>query len=252
MTLNPAADASWTTAFLARATLDSTHIAVVKTMMNGMNTDGLDAKCEFAHFFALPGSNGALNLKSSSFTLSVTAATHTDDLGYIGNGSSAVLDTGCNASSGLTIASINDFTMVYFQQNNTADNGPCMMVNAASNHTYLTSEDFGGNETFAPASGTPIGGAVANTFGMFAGVRSSSTAVTCYHDTTQIATSSANTADSVFDNANFTYLGGSSVGFSSATLGFGGLFRALSSTDISNLRGRIYTALHALNPTSYP
>lgn len=245
-------DAAWTTSFLARTSgLDAAHTSVVKTMMNAMAAAGLDAKCDVAWLTALPGANGNLNLKSSSYTLTNHGATHTNDLGYTGDGAAQYVDTTFSPSTNGAASSATSVAWTFFQSA-TADfsNGPGMAIANGDFANYMQAADFG-SDLSGRLLNLAFGAAVSEPAGMTT-VSLTSTLDT-YHNTANVEHNATLTGkNAAFSTGTLTLLGNSNVGFSAGPIGFAGVFAGLSSSDVTALYNTVHTALHALNATGYP
>lgn len=251
----PTGDAAWTAAFVSRTSgLSTPQSDAVKAFMNTLATAGLDTKCLMAKIDALPGTNANLNLKSTSYTSTNHIATHTDTVGYIGNGSTAYVDTGFSpATNGGTV---NDHSVFVALTNMDYDNGPAVLIDSINYHNVLTALDFGGNLGIFAASGTQLSWANSDTTGSvayFGYTRSGASAAQVYHNGTQVVISTSNTADGSFDSGNLCTLGGPTSGaFSANTVGFTWFGTGLTSTEHGTLYTAVRTLLHTLNATAFP
>lgn len=119
-------DAAETTAFLARVaalpyTLDATHLALYKTLINGMVTDGTFAKMRAVYIHATETTAiGKMNLVSTSHTIVQSGSvTFTADQGYTPAG--GYLDTNCALNAGSPFLQNSSSLGAYILNNRTTD-----------------------------------------------------------------------------------------------------------------------------------
>lgn len=245
---------SQATAFIARET---SHVndTIYTTMICGMVTDGVWAKLDLLYFFAAPNSTDALlNMVGATTTsLSATAPTFTANTGFTGNGTSAQINaTGYTISSGHCVQN----SCALFAWNNTpgaADNGVLIGNSSSFNTTmYLSSLSFGSDLTGTVSGGTGItSSTLASGTGLITMSRTSASQTDLYQNTTNIGTNAADTSAAIGTNTA-TFLGIPGGIWTAGTEGAAGFAGGLTSTDVTNLQGRLHTALHAINPTTFP
>lgn len=246
-------DAAWTTAFLARTSgLDATHINAYKAMMNGLNTDGIDVKLDALWITATQDATTAgLNLVSSSYTLSNNGATFTADTGYIGNGTSTYVSCIYNPSTNGVQYTQNAASLFAWSNKAGLDNGYCFgQLSPGFFTSAIQANNFGSASSINVNSATAATGTPADGFGLFTGVRTSSSSVTGYRNATSLGTNAATTSAAPA-NAGMALLQdtGTFFGGGVACAGVGG---ALTGTDVTNLYNRIHTFLNTVNSGTFP
>lgn len=253
-------DAAVTTAFLARTSgLDATHTNAYKTLLNGLNSDGVVSKLIGFWVPATQDQTTAkLNLISSSFTLIEQGTpTWTADQGYTGNGSSMYLDTQCGAVGSYTQNSAS--YGAYLRTNSTGDNS--VAIGAYDSTIALTLADI----LTRQLAGTALsrindagGGSTSYTnatrAGMYVNTRTGASAEVFYKNGTSQATGTA-TSQSVATLPSFFILarndGGTASSFSLDQVSSAFIGGALTATDALNLSNRINAFLTTLGTNVY-
>ena len=220
-----------------------------------MVTDGTRAKLDLLYIFATDTSATALtNLIGSTTTaLSATAPTFTANTGFTGNGTSATVNvTGYNFNAG-TVYTQNSASIFAWSAELALDNGYIVGNSSAFNiNDSVQSFNFGSATSTAVNSATAItSGTLSTGLGLFTTSRTSSVQIDQYQNTTNIATSGSNTSAAIV-SSNPWFLGLASAGFFGGGVAAGGVGGGLTSTDVTNLYGRIHTFLNAVNPTTFP
>lgn len=246
-------DAAETTAFLARTSgLDATHTNAYKAMINGLVADAVFSKLDALWVTATADATTAgLNLKSSSFTLTNNSATFTADAGYGGNGSSQYVNTNFNLSTNGVNFTQNAASLFAWSTKAGLDNGYCIgQVSPGFFTNCIQAENFGAATSMLINGGAAAGAAVADGFGLFTGVRTSSSSVSAYRNAALNNTNAASTsAAPASANVAFLQDTGTFFGGGIAAAGIGG---ALTATDVSNLYARLHTFLNTVNSGTFP
>lgn len=241
------------TTFLARLT-NHTNDANYTTMICGMVTDGVWAKLDLLYIFAANNSTDALlNLPSVVTTsLSATAPTFTANTGFAGNGASASIDvTGYTFSAGTNFVTASA-SMFAWSTESGADNGYIVGNSGNFNSTeFLQPFSFGSVTNSTINAGTAFASSTSITSGLGLFTTSLvSGVITGYQNTTSTGTQA--TTPATPNAVNPWFLGSNGLGWYGGNIAVGGLGGGLSSTDVTNLYGRVHTFLHAVNPTTFP
>lgn len=114
--------------------------------------------------------------------------------------------------------------------------------------------NFGSAASAGINSATQItSGTLANGSDLFTLSRTSSVQVDLYQNTTNIATSGANTSSAIV-SSNPWYLGLASTAWAATTTTVvaGGICAGWASSDVTTFRGDLYTLLHTVNAAQFP
>jgi len=202
-----AATSAEVTQFLARSSgLDGTHTAAYTALIDGLVADGVWSKLDALYIFATQNTtNARLNVKSASYTASVTGTvTFTADRGYTNPASGTdYVNTNFNAS---TAGGNYTQNAAHFMSWQVADLGNMGVVLGADGATRMyQAPNFGGGGSTLSRINTTTGGAsgtVANGAGMALSNRSSSSTVETYRNAVQLATGSD--ASAALNNSTFS------------------------------------------------
>jgi hypothetical protein len=231
--------------------MDVTHKTAVDAFITGLVTDGLFSLCDAQYLLCQDtAGNAALNLQSSSFTLTVNGSpTFTANSGYVG-GSTSNLDTGYNASTAggnLTQNSASVFAWTLANFVGGTDYG-CMLGQNLASPTIDMYPHYTDNTFYSQITSTN-GSTPQTATGHFYGVsRTSSSVVATYVDTTSNTSSPVSTA---LSNTNILLLNdGAGSGSNSrpftANLAYAWIGAGLNSTQQGNLYTRVHTYMHTI------
>lgn len=260
VTVTIAATSAEASQFFARATgMDTTHQTRFSTLIDGLVTDAIWSKLDALYVFATDtATNARINLKSSSFGISLIGTpTFTANTGYAGNGSQA-LDTTYNALTSGQFTQNSGSMGVYVLTNRTVDANITHMGNNNVGDTIIDVvrlNAFGNKDWFAINDNSPLaitGTGTAKGFGVAS--RTVSGTVNGYKNGSSIG--SFTVTSSAPNSMNFYILGmnyntgtliqGSTDQVSAAFIGSG-----LTATDVSNISSRINTYMTAYGINVY-
>lgn len=230
----------------AIVTQSPNYVAAYTIAICGLVTDGVFAKLDCGWLFkAHEAATALLSITlSANCVTSSSGATFTADVGYAGNGSTTYVDTGFNPSSATTPKYVQNDGSIFVRSSSSGQSagGAFGYVGGSGSAAFIypryTDDNFYGSVN----SLTGLAGVASITdgSGLFTAVRTSSTNLILYRNTTasgNIVDNSAAVGNSTF--AFFRDL----AHFWAGTLTAGGLGSQLSATDVGNLNSRINTFL---------
>jgi hypothetical protein len=241
---------SQATTFLAAVSVDPAHTSAYTAMICGMVTDGTFAKLDIFYVFATQNSTAALTNIITPGTHNATvsnAPTFTADSGYVGNGTTSLIDSGLAAASAVKYTQ-NSSSIFGWVTGNTQSNGGPVTMNGVWD--FISPFDFGGNAVMNMHGNVNVIYATTTANGLFVASRTSSVQVDFYNNATNKASSGTNTS-SAPASANFTFLTADNNGYTGNTSA-GGAGADLNSTDEANLYARLHTFLNTVNSTLFP
>jgi len=223
----------------AGGTLSATEKAAVNTLVLDMKSAGIWTSMKA--IYPMVGASAAAcaqNLKSSSFTGTFTSGWTFASTGVTPNGSSAYMDTGCNANTQLTLNS-NSFS-VYL---NTTVSGLVIPIGSGSSAFILPEFSLGIYSRNANGSTYNIN-TVSNNLGLTMSKRISSAGSINVKNGSSFAQSTDTSVS--FDNQNF-YVGAANFGgyYYSGRIALAQIGDGLTNTQSSNF----YTAVQAFQTT---
>lgn len=234
---------------------DATITSAVKTLVRGLQADGLWSKMKA--IYPMVGGNAtahSYNLKDiSKFQITWTGGITHSSTGVLPNGTNGYGNTNFNASSNLTIN--NAHQSFYFRTNRPISKNSeygCSGSGVSKFALYPYTWSTGWISDMFDSTSSRIISSAGNSTGYVIGTRSSSSSHKLFRNNTQIASTSNSTVGSI-PNANYILF--SSVNESNVINGyydnneiaFGSLGEGLSDTDASNLYTRIQIFQTTLN-----
>lgn len=240
------------TSFIAR-TSGAPNTAAYTTMICGLVTDGVWAKLDVLYVTATDSaSNALLNLKSASFTATTTGSPpFTANTGYVGNGTSATLNSGFNFSLNGVQFTQNSASLFSWTILTINDNGCGVGEASGSFDNYLQVYE-GSSKAGGAVNGGLYSVTVANGTGLTVNTRTGATALTLYRNAASIATGTGASGGVPSTTMQGLMCAGTSFASSNMNLAAWGNGGALTGTDVTNLYNRLHTYLNTVNAGSFP
>lgn len=245
LTKSSSGDAAETTAFLARAnavtTLDATHTAAYKALINGGVADGWFQKMDLLFIGATQSEGVALlNLPSATYDASTTVF-FTADVGFDASGTFGSVATPFNPTTAVAPNYVQDSAHVSVWSLNTGQSNvqsADMGVTTGGANLFVR---YTGDTFYARVQDQSAGFANTNASGLFVGNRSSSTARQAYRNAVSAGTYGSTPSGAV-ENKAFSFVGDpSAVSYNIvAAASVGG---SLTPTDVTNYHDRLRTFL---------
>lgn len=187
-------DAASTAYFAAMSVQpDATRKGLIDALIAGLKADGVWALLDL---LALPAAHdaqaGLLNAVNPAQALVKSGTmTFTTDRGYAGDGSTGYLSTPAN-DNGWSLFTLNSATLGVWV--NSTGGSTVNIIGQATGGVVRMAPYTGANLQARLGSATAVTGAVADGLGFSCAVRSSSSTITSYRGSAQVATSAANTS----------------------------------------------------------
>jgi hypothetical protein len=231
--------------------MDVTHKTATDALICGEVTDGLFSLADAQYLICQDtAANAALNLQSTSYTLTVSGSpTFTANSGYVG-GSTANIDTGFNLSTSggqmaQNSASVFFWTLTTFTSG--VNYGAAIGQNVASPGIDVFPH-FSDSNFYLHLTATTSPAACALTGHFYGGIRTSSSASTPWVDITSCGTGSD--VSTVPINSNVILLndgvGGSNARPLTGNMAYAWLGAGMNSTQQGNLYARVHTYMQTI------
>jgi len=225
---------------------DATRKGLLNDLITGLKTDGIWTKLDALYVMAAHDAQAArVNAKTPSNVASaVNSPTFTTDRGYAGNASTSYIDTNWNPSTAGGNFAQNSASMGVWSRTN-SNTASWLDIGNGSNCRFNSRSSSGSDALRGQINNTTNAnyGTNASSIAFYSLVRSSSTAVTGYRNSS-VSGSGTQTSTSV-TNAN-VFIGRVASDYSGREYAAAFIGGALDGTDISNLHSRLSTYLTAV------
>lgn len=252
-------DAAATTAFLARVaaipvTLDGTHLAAYKALINGLMSDSIFASLDALYILSTQSSAtgdnmhvARLNLISTSYSLTGTGMTFVADRGVTDAGGAAFFDTGFTPSTAGGVYALNDAHLSVWA-NGTGANQSDMGYGSGGPVSYVGMSAAGGVIAINQGAATAMGATAGN--GFFLGQRTASNAIAAYTAAPNAGTVSpagtASTASTSLTSGSIGLCVVQGINYSGRQISAGSIGKSMSPTDIEKFYDRLQAFMTAV------